>query len=109
MSPRVTSIIPYLLFRHQTGPEAAFVLTLMFMTAFTDQLTSLHHHQQINPGMMPGNAPVTIPGSRQFQQSMIPNPGIAPRQVPMEIDLNEFMLDTDLDFLNRNFDIGSHY
>lgn len=79
------------------------------MIAFSDQLTSIHHHQQINPNMLPANTPLAIPHSRQFQPPMIPNPGIAPRQVPMEIDLNEFMLDTDLDFLNRNFDIGSHY
>lgn len=31
---------------------------------------------------------------------------MAPRQVPIGIDLNEFMLDTDLDFFSRDFDIG---
>ncbi|KAG9251910.1 transcriptional regulatory protein GAL4 [Emericellopsis atlantica] len=30
----------------------------------------------------------------------------APSQVPIEIDLNEFMLDTDLDFFSRSFDIN---
>lgn len=33
--------------------------------------------------------------------------GTAPRQVPMEIDLNEFMLDTDFnEFLGGHFDIN---
>lgn len=31
------------------------------------------------------------------------------RQVPMEIDLNEFMLDTDLDFFSRHFDLNQQY
>lgn len=38
----------------------------------------------------------------------IHNVGDAPRQVPMEIDLNEFMLDTDLDFLSKHFNIGTY-
>ena len=33
---------------------------------------------------------------------------LAPWQVPMEIDLNEFMLDTDLDLFARNFNINSY-
>lgn len=34
---------------------------------------------------------------------------MAPRQVPIGIDLNEFMLDTDLDFFSRDFDVGPQY
>uniref|UniRef100_A0A0B7KK36 Uncharacterized protein n=1 Tax=Bionectria ochroleuca TaxID=29856 RepID=A0A0B7KK36_BIOOC len=34
----------------------------------------------------------------------LPNSFMAPRQMPMEIDLSEFMLDTDLDFFNRQMD-----
>lgn len=37
------------------------------------------------------------------------NSSIAPRSVPMEIDLNEFMLDTDLDLFSRQFDLGQQY
>ena len=43
------------------------------------------------------------------EQPRLPGPGAAQRQVPMEIDLNEFMLDTDFDFLARHFDIGALY
>jgi hypothetical protein len=35
---------------------------------------------------------------------------IAPtRQVPVETDLNEFMLDTDLDYFSRYFDLNQRY
>lgn len=65
--------------------------------ALTDDPTSTAV-QQSDPYMVPVH----------HQSSLrISNPGIAPR--PTEIDLSEFILDTDLDFLNRNFDIGSHY
>jgi hypothetical protein len=41
--------------------------------------------------------------ARTFQSSL------APRSVPMEIDLNEFMLDTDFDVFSRQFEISHQY
>ncbi|VUC26112.1 unnamed protein product [Clonostachys rosea] len=39
----------------------------------------------------------------------LPTSFMAPRQMPMEIDLSEFMLDTDLDFFHRQMDMNHHY
>lgn len=54
------------------------------------------------------NSTVTSTNQPHSMASRILNFGALPKQVPMEIDLNEFMLDTDLDFLNRHFDINAY-
>ena len=42
----------------------------------------------------------------QHSSARVASLGTAPRQVSMEIDLNEFMLDTDFDFLSGHLDIN---
>lgn len=54
-----------------------------------------HSYQQDHTGRMASSA-------------RMGNPGIPPRQVPVEIDLNEFMLDTDLDFFGRQLNVGTY-
>lgn len=82
------------------------MLILSHVTALPDDPTSTAV-QQNDPYMVRTNSLGTPNSLHHQSSSRISNPVMAPR--PMEIDLSEFMLDTDLDFLNGTFDIGSHY
>lgn len=62
-----------------------------------------YSHETTHPGEANGSVGHGAPAVR------VSNGFMAPRQMPMEIDLSEFMLDTDFDFFNRHMDVNQHY
>uniref|UniRef100_A0A0B7KLQ8 Zn(2)-C6 fungal-type domain-containing protein n=1 Tax=Bionectria ochroleuca TaxID=29856 RepID=A0A0B7KLQ8_BIOOC len=62
-----------------------------------------YSHDTTHPGEANGSVGHGAPSVR------VSNGFMAPRQMPMEIDLSEFMLDTDFDFFNRHMDVNQHY
>lgn len=76
------------------------------MEAVNDESTTSYSQHLLTRN---GNTPAIVsapngPSTRTMGSVMAPT-----RQVPMEIDLNEFMLDTDLDFFSRHFDLNQQY
>ncbi|KAI6853580.1 hypothetical protein KC365_g15891 [Hortaea werneckii] len=81
-------------------------LTIGPITSLNDESTTSYSQHLLTRN---GNTPAIVsapngPSTRTMGSVMDPT-----RQVPMEIDLNEFMLDTDLDFFSRHFDLNQKY
>ncbi|CAG9981191.1 unnamed protein product [Clonostachys byssicola] len=72
-------------------------------SASSDLPSHDYSHETTHPGEANGSIGHGAPTVR------VSNGFMAPRQMPMEIDLSEFMLDTDFDFFNRNMDVNQHY
>lgn len=74
--------------------------------ALNDELTTSYSQHLLTRN---GNTPAIV-GAPNGSSTRTMGSVMAPtRQVPMEIDLNEFMLDTDLDFFSRHFDLNQQY
>ncbi|CAM1508662.1 Fc.00g055100.m01.CDS01 [Cosmosporella sp. VM-42] len=86
-------------------------LTLLSISPSSlDEIALDHHHLNHHSSTNRNAYANTTAGSNHHQSfARVLNSGMAPRQVPMDIDLNEFMLDTDLDFFSRHFDVGPQY
>ena len=74
--------------------------------------TADYAHAIPNNGGSANGLPAAGAGGGGFPPSVparAVGPAMPPRPVPWEVDLNEFMLDTDLDFFSRNFDLNQQY